>query len=104
MRKGHIILFASLSSIALAFLWEGVQSVRLGYEIVRTQRLLRRQEAVNAYLRMRLARWSSPERLAREAEARLRMTPPNPECQIILGAEAPRGGAPPGALSLLLAR
>ncbi|MBI5243829.1 MAG: hypothetical protein HY922_09150 [Elusimicrobia bacterium] len=85
MKRRTCSILAACACLTFIFLWEQVQATRLGYEVGRSQKLLQRQAQMNAYLRMELARLSAPDRLAREAQSRLKMIPPDPQSQIFLG-------------------
>lgn len=85
-----------LSGFLLAFLfvWEQLQSVRLGYRLEAMHSQARAQENKNAYLRLELEKLHSPVWLAQAAQKRLRMSPPSPETLIVLGQPAgkPKSG------------
>ncbi|MFA6028750.1 MAG: hypothetical protein WC969_02725 [Elusimicrobiota bacterium] len=102
MNRIRVVVLAALTALAFLFLWEQVQAVRVGYEVGRARKELRLQSQTVVHLRMQLARLRAPERIAREAETRLRMTPPTPESQIFLGRALARGGEGQGLLSFLI--
>lgn len=93
--------FAALALLTFLFLWEQVQATQLGYEVGKAQKTLRSQTQTNAHLRFELARLNAPERLAKEAEERLQMAPPDPERQIFLGKALSAEGGRLDGLSFL---
>jgi cell division protein FtsL len=101
MSKKNLAVYAACAGLAFLFLWEQVQATRVGYEVGKAQKLLREQTQTNAHLRVQLARLQAPERLAREAEARLQMLPPDPARQIFLGQSPIRESGRVGDLSFL---
>jgi cell division protein FtsL len=72
-------------SLAFLFVWEQLQSVRLGYQLETLYAQSRDQENKNAYLRLELEKLRSPQSLALAAQRRLKMSPPSPETLIVLG-------------------
>lgn len=90
MRNGRLTAGIAATAAVFAFLWQQIQATRLGYEVGEARAVLRRQREANEYLRLELAGLNSPERLAREAQARLGMSPPTPESLIVLGSPGQR--------------
>jgi len=68
----------------LLFVWEQIQSVRLGYSLDSARHQVDAQRCRNAYLRLNLERESSPEWVAMTAKSRLGMQPPLPEKLVLL--------------------
>lgn len=84
--KRTIIFFGFI--LAFLFVWEQLQSVRLGYRLELMHAQVRAQEDKNAYLRLELERLHSPQRLSQAAQERLNMSPPSPEALIVMGEPA----------------
>ena len=94
MRNKTAIIASVAAGLLFVFLWQQLQATRLGYEMGRARAEVRAQRERNAYLRMELARLSAPERVAREAQARLGMAPPVPEAIVFLGSTVARPEEP----------
>jgi hypothetical protein len=71
-------------SLVLVFIWEQVQSTRLGYRVEQTRGAMQTQENLNAYLRTELQKFKSPARLMEQAKRRLKMDPPAPSSIVLL--------------------
>lgn len=84
------------TGIVFALAWQHVQATRIGYRVERLREEVELQRGKDAYLKLDLERWHSPERLEAEAARRLGMRRPEPGQVVVLAPEAPpalNGGA-----------
>lgn len=105
MNKRRLAYATLLALSAFLLSWEQVEATRVGYRVGKARSDLASRRDSVAYLRRDLERLRAPERLAREAVSRLRMAPPSPDVQIVLGETAAsprRSGRRPGYLSFLV--
>ncbi len=83
-------------SLLLAFVWERVDMVRLGYRIERLKSDKVRLERERDELRVKVSSLTSPERIAKVATEKLGMAPPRQDQVVVvrLEPEAPSPVSP----------
>ncbi|MCS6896978.1 MAG: cell division protein FtsL [Nitrospira sp.] len=86
---GALILIGGLC-LVLAFVWERVDIVRVGYQIERLKAEKVRLERSRDELRVQLSALSAPDRIAKMATERLGMVLPH-DGQVILVESQPAG-------------
>jgi hypothetical protein len=100
----RVWVWGGATLLTFLFVWQQLQSVRLGYDIAKTRHMIDEQKERNDYLRLAVERQLAPAELARVARDRLKMSPPSPDAVIVLApAQEPEGGglALPNPLKLL---
>ncbi len=92
------LLLAALGGVLLFYVWGRVDVVRVGYELDALSRRKAALEQEHDRLRIRLSQLMAPDRIAAEANAKLKMTRPGPQQVVLVPMRArdnrPRAGAP----------
>ena len=82
--KKRAIAWGVGTLLVFLFVWQQIQSVRLGYEVEKTRKQITAQKERIAYLRLDIERKLSPAELAHVAKERLKMQPATPDAVIVL--------------------
>lgn len=91
-----VLMLLAAMSLLLAFVWERVDIVRLGYRIERLKSDKVRLERERDELQVRVSSLTSPERIAKVATEKLGMVPPRQDQVVLvrLEPEVPSPAAP----------
>ncbi|MBI3549912.1 MAG: cell division protein FtsL [Elusimicrobia bacterium] len=78
------ILWGGVAALTFLFVWQQIQSVRLGYEVEKARTSIEDQKRRNAYLKLEIERQMAPAEISRLARERLKMSAPAPGAIVVL--------------------
>ena len=94
------LLLVGLGGVLLFYVWGRVDVVRVGYELDAFSKTKAALEQKHDRLRIRLSQLLAPDRIAAEANTKLKMTRPGPQQVVLIPTRANNGT--PRTVALLL--